>query len=69
MNLLQSLQELPKTEKIKVMEFLWNDLKSDFDSPAWHETTLKETEHRMALGEEKAIDWKDAKKMLRQEFE
>ena len=69
MNLLQSLQELPKTEKIKVMEFLWNDLKSDYDSPTWHEIALKETENRMALGEEKAIDWKVAKKMLRQEFE
>ena len=51
------------------MEFLWNDLKSDYDSPTWHQTALKETEIRMALGEEKTIDWKDAKKMLRQEFE
>ena len=65
MNLLQSLQELSKTEIIKVMEFLWNDLKSDYESPTWHETALKETEHRMALGEEKAIDWKDTKTMLR----
>lgn len=69
MNLLQSLQELPKAEKIKVMEFLWNDLKLDYDSPEWHKKALKETEKRMAMGEEKAIDWKDAKKILRQEFE
>jgi len=71
MNLLQSIHELPKIEKIKMMEFLWAELTMDekeFFSPSWHEDELKETEKRMAEGREKLIDWSEAKRLLRAEF-
>lgn len=71
MDLLQSIHKLPKIEKIKVMEFLWEELTIDdkeYTSPEWHKDELKETEKRMAEGREKIIDWSDAKRLLRQEF-
>ncbi|OQY12769.1 MAG: acyl-protein synthetase [Desulfobacteraceae bacterium 4572_19] len=71
MNLLQSIHELPKMEKIKVMEFLWEDLtleEKKYKSPNWHKDALAETEKRMAVGKEKIIDWSDAKQFLRNEF-
>lgn len=71
MDLLQSIHQLSKLEKIKVMEFIWNELtleEQEFSSPKWHEKALKETEERMSKGEEKVINWSDAKKLLRKEF-
>ena len=71
MNLLESIHELPKTEKIKVMEFLWEELtckEGQYSSPKWHENALKETENRVAEGKERFIDWNEAKQLLRTEF-
>ncbi len=71
MNLLQSIQELPRTEKVKVMEFIWKELTNedkDFESPNWHKTELEKTEKRMTDGEEEILDWTDAKQRLRKEF-
>ena len=70
-DLLQSIHNLPRIEKIKVMEFLWEELTSDdneFNSPDWHKNTLADTEKRMAEGKEKIIDWSEAKQLLRNEF-
>ncbi len=72
MNLLKNIHDLPRIEKIKVMEFLWEELKSEeqeFASPEWHEKSLLETEKRMAEGIEKVINWSEAKQLLRKEFE
>lgn len=66
MDLLQSIHNLPRIEKIKIMEFLWEELtieEKKFDSPGWHRNALSETERRMAEGKEKAIDWSNAKKL------
>ncbi len=71
MDLLQSIHELPKREKLKMMEFLWEELTlndKEYVSPKWHEDELKKTEKRMAEGKEKIIDWSEAKKLLRKEF-
>ena len=71
MNLLETIHELPNTEKIKVMEFLWEELsvnEDNYDSPQWHQQALKETEQRFDEGKEELIDWKQAKQLLRQEF-
>ncbi len=71
MDLLQSIHNLPRIEKIKVMEFLWKELtleEKKYDSPRWHRDALAETEKRMAEGKEKIIDWSEAKQMLRNEF-
>jgi len=59
---------LPRPEKLRLMEALWTDLslvEGDFESPAWHESALRETEARVAAGEEQQVDWDEAKRRLR----
>ena len=54
------------------MEAIWSDLSGDdaqLESPDWHEKALKETQSRLSQGEEKSMDWEDAKKVLRKRFE
>ena len=49
------------------MEALWVDLSGqpeEFESPAWHEVALKETELRLAQGNEQIVEWNDAKRQL-----
>lgn len=49
------------------MEALWSDLslvEEELDSPGWHENALRETEARVATGEERHIDWDEAKRLL-----
>jgi len=62
------IQQLPRQEKIKLMEFLWTDLSRDeaaMESPAWHDNALRETAERRAHGEETLLDWEQAKEKLR----
>jgi hypothetical protein len=70
MNILQSIEKLPRSEKIKVMEFIWKQLTvndSEFESPAWHKQALAETEQRYEAGQEESIDWSEAKELLRKQ--
>jgi hypothetical protein len=63
------IQQLPRSEKLKLMETLWTDLsrdEADLESPAWHADALRETSERRARGEEATIDWELAKAKLRQ---
>lgn len=39
---------------------------AELESPAWHADVLRETEARMAAGQEKVVDWEDAKREWRQ---
>ena len=62
------IQQMPRLEKLKLMEALWADLSRDeaeLESPAWHADALRETAERRARGEEGALDWKRAKIKLR----
>ena len=71
MNLLQSIHELPRLEKIKVMEYLWEELSVEdkkIESPEWHQKVLSDTENRVSDGKEKVINWSEAKQRLRKEF-
>ena len=66
------IKQLSRTEKLKVMEAIWEDLSQEDDkvaSPAWHQKALQETERRVCTGQEKIIDWHDAKNELRNRFE
>ena len=66
------LLKLPPSEKLKIIEALWNDLAADqesFASPAWHEEALRKTEAEFAAGHIEILDWEDAKKELRKRFE
>jgi hypothetical protein len=63
------IQQMPRSEKLKLMEALWADLSRDeaeLESPAWHADALRETSERVARGEEKVLDWEQAKAELRQ---
>jgi len=62
------IQQMPRQEKLRLMEMLWADLSLDeaeFESPAWHAEALRETSERRARGEETVLDWEDAKAKLR----
>lgn len=66
------IHQLPRIEKIKLMEAIWADLSNDeetIESPSWHLAELKKTEERFAAGQEEIIDWSEAKKELRKQFE
>ncbi len=66
------LRRLPSEEKLKIIEALWSDLASDdeaFASPAWHEDELRKTETEFAAGRIEVLDWDEAKKELRKQFE
>jgi hypothetical protein len=67
MNALE-IQQMPRQEKLKLMEALWADLSRDeaeLESPAWHADALRETSERRTRGEETTLDWKSAKAKLR----
>jgi Putative addiction module component len=62
------IQQMPRLEKLKLMETLWTELSRDeaeVESPAWHADALRETVERVARGEEKILDWEQAKVNLR----
>ena len=54
------------------MEAIWDDLSRNeeaFESPAWHKEELAATEERVKAGKEQFVDWEQAKKELREQFE
>ena len=54
------------------MEAIWADLskaEADVESPPWHGDVLRETEARVAAGQERIADWETAKLELRKRFE
>ena len=66
------IRHLSKAEKLRMMEDIWEDLSREeekLDSPEWHREALQETERRFKSGQEKVVDWEDAKKDLRKRFE
>jgi hypothetical protein len=66
------IKQLSREEKLRVMEAIWEDLsyeEEQIESPDWHKEALQETERRLSSGQEKIVDWQDAKKELRKRFE
>jgi hypothetical protein len=66
------IQRMSRQEKLQAMEALWAALsmgETEVESPAWHEAVLKETEGRVAAGQERIADWGIAKRELRKRFE
>jgi len=65
------IQHMSRTEKLQAMESIWDDLsrsEPEVKSPSWHEHALKETEARVAAGQERIADWETAKQELRKRF-
>jgi len=66
------IKQLSREEKLRVMEAIWVDLSDEeeqLESPDWHKKALEETELRLRSGQEKIVDWQDAKEDLRKRFE
>ncbi len=54
------LRRLAASEKMKIIETLWNDLAADeasVDSPGWHEQELQKTETDFAADRVEILDW------------
>ncbi|MDO9271228.1 MAG: addiction module protein [Methylobacter sp.] len=65
------IEKLSVTEKIQVMESLWDSLCTDADninSPAWHSDVLQQREEMLNDGTDTFIDWNDAKKDIRSQL-
>lgn len=65
-------KQLSREEKLSVMEAIWEELSNEeeqVESPDWHKKALQETELRFSTGQEKVVDWQDAKKELWKRFE
>lgn len=66
------IEKMSRAEKLQVMESIWADLsktEAEMESPSWHAEALRETEARVAAGEERTTDWGTAKRELRKRFE
>lgn len=64
------IKQLPKAEKLRLMEAIWDDLLQEdepLDSPEWHGSALRETEECFAMGKEEMIEWHEAKKILQKQ--
>jgi hypothetical protein len=69
---MSQIARISREEKLLLMEALWADLSrtdSKVESPEWHEAALNETENRLAAGDEKLVDWDEAKTELRKRFD
>jgi hypothetical protein len=65
---IESVRQLPRSEKIKLMETLWEELSrpdNEFESPAGHAKELAATERRLAEGKEQMLNWDTTKESLR----
>lgn len=63
-----AIEKLTRSEKLRMMEALWDDLAHDktiLDSPEWHGDALKEAVDAHAAGKANFIDWEAAKQSLR----
>ena len=61
------LNEMTATEKLDLMELLWEDLSrnpADIPSPEWHKEVLDECRRRAEAGEEQFIDWEAARREI-----
>ncbi|MDA3799594.1 MAG: addiction module protein [Kiritimatiellae bacterium] len=69
MTITEQVLQLPRKEKLKIMETLWIDLSpaKGFETPEWHGQVLKETQAKFDSGEIKALDWEEAKRRLKDE--
>lgn len=68
MTVQEQVLQLPKMEKLKLMEAIWEDLsksEEQIESPNWHFDELAQTEQRLKDGKEEVLDWEDAKNKLR----
>ncbi len=68
---LVNLKSYTKSEKIKLMEELWEDLNADenLESPQWHQTILEERLGQYRKGELKTYSLDEIKQRLNSRFD
>lgn len=62
------LDNMSRTDKLKLMEALWDDLTAhatELSIADWHADALNEAQQAYASGQAKFIDWAEAKQKLR----
>ena len=63
-----NIENLTRTEKLLMLEAIWDDLARDttrFASPEWHAEKLNDAEAAVAEGRANFVSWDIAKKKLR----
>lgn len=63
-----SVENLTRTEKLRMMEVIWDDLSRDSETPLlpeWHVQALKDAECTLAENQTHFVSWDAAKKLLR----
>ncbi|AJF07623.1 addiction module protein [Geoalkalibacter subterraneus] len=68
MNVALPLDRMTASEKLQLIETIWNDLTREPESvpsPDWHGDVLREREQRVAEGKAQFLDIADAKQAVR----
>lgn len=68
MNTVLEMDKLTRTDKLRAMEELWEDLTrfgDDYSSPEWHGDVLRKREEAVRDGTDEFIPWEEAKRILR----
>ena len=61
------IKRLPLSEKLQIMEALWEDLRSNADAilmPDWQKDLLNARRRAVEQGREQVLDWDDVKDSL-----
>jgi putative addiction module component (TIGR02574 family) len=64
---MQAIENLTRSEKLRMMEALWDDLAHDaieLASPEWHADALSDAAKAVSEGQASFIDWEKAKQSL-----
>ena len=68
MDITTQLNQLTTADKIRMMEYLWDDLCRHADevpAPAWHKDVLSQREQSVADGSTAFSDWEAEKSRIR----
>ena len=61
------ISQLPMSEKLQIMEALWEDLRSRAENvpvPDWHKDLLETRRKAVESGQEKILEWDEVKNSL-----
>jgi hypothetical protein len=65
---ISAIDQMSWKEKLRALKELWDAITREgdrYESPAWHEQELKETQQRYDAGTEESMNWATAKRELR----
>ena len=66
-----NFEQMSVTEKLRIMEQLWDNLcrvETDIPSPEWHGSVLRERESLVRDGSDEFVDWDQAKREMRKQI-